>query len=250
LTTNGYATEQILSQFEYFLPRLARRRIAFTVNLSMDGVGDVHNRVRNNKRAFGHLEDTIHGLIELRTRHPFNLVLACTFTSSNADDAHNVLDYARARGLYVIFRNAFTINRIDNLLDFPTFVPTAEQLAELRDFYETTLGTYDQSHTRSMYYRMLLRMLNGGERDIPCLYRKAGLFIDNRGDMYVCTVFSDRLGNALTDDPESVYAASQGHRDELAGGACGGCSHDVTLFVPVRDQAWDRLKAAVTKVRR
>jgi MoaA/NifB/PqqE/SkfB family radical SAM enzyme len=250
LTSNGYATDKILAQFNEFLPVLRHRRIAFTVNLSMDGVGETHNQIRNNKRAFGHLEDTINGLVELQSRYPFNLVLACTLTRNNAGDAQNVLAYARSRGIYVIFRNAFSINRIENLVDFPTFAPTAEQLGELREFYEKTVLDYDKSHTRSMYYSMLIRMLGGGERDIPCLYRKAGLFIDHLGDMYVCTVFSQKLGNALTDDPEQVYAASTRHRQDLAESACGACSHDVTLYVPAIDQAWDRLKALVTRVRR
>lgn len=250
LTTNGYATDRIVEQFREFLPALAERDVAFSVNISMDGVGDVHNRVRNNKRAWGHLVDTLDELAVLREHHRFNLVLACTLSRGNAEDAPNVLEFARQRGLYVIFRNAFTVSRIGNLMDFESFSATPAQLAELMTFYDETLAAYDRSHARSTYYSMLVRMMQGGDRDIPCLYRKAGLFIDHLADMYVCTVFSERLGNAIADDPLEVYERSYEHRSELADGPCRRCSHDVTLYLPVLSQGWDRTKSAVTKVRR
>lgn len=250
LTSNGYATDRIVAAFERFLPDLARRRIGFSVNLSMDGVGEVHNKVRNNPKAFANLDATVTALRTLRARLPFNLVLAFTFTRSNVDDAENVLRYAEARGLYVIFRRAFTIDRIENHEIYADIEPTPEQDERLKRFIRDLRNRYDRSHARGLYYDMLLRMLDGAERDIPCLYRKAGLFVDHVGDMYVCTVFSKRLGSAVDEDPEEVYARSAGHREELACSDCRRCSHDVTLYTPFADQVADRVRAAVTKVRR
>ena len=250
LTSNGIATERILTSFEHFLPILARRRIGFSVNLSMDGVGAVHNEVRNNPKAWNNLESTIDGLIAMRRTMPFNLVLACTFTHSNVADAEHVLEYAKSRGVYVIFRRAFTIDRIGSRSEYERFAPTPDQQAALESFFRKVVSEYDRSHARSLYYRMLLRMMGGEERSISCLYRKAGLFIDHRGDMFVCTVFSKKLGNALTEDPEKLYFESRGYREDLACGDCKGCSHDVTLYTPFADQVVDRIKSAITRVRR
>ncbi len=250
LTSNGYATEKLVSSFESFIPALKRRGIRFSVNLSMDGVGDVHNQVRNNPKAWDHLDRTVSELVRLRRALPFNLVLACTFTRTNVGDAENVLEYAMERGIYVIFRRAFTINRIENLERYDAFAPTPEQDEKLEAFFRRLRDGYDRSHSRSLYYGMLLDMLGGSERSIPCLYRKAGLFIDHRGDMYVCTVFSEKLGNALEDDPEEIYFGSAGHRRELACGDCRRCSHDVTLYVPVLDQIADRVKSSITSIHR
>ena len=250
VTSNGYATARIIAQYEDFLPVLAERDVDFSVNISMDGVGDVHNAVRNNKRAWGHLENTLDALQALKDRYRFNLVLACTLTKTNVDDAPNVLSYAKRRGLYVIFRNAFTIERIENLLDFPTFALSESQLQAVQEFYEELVADYDPTVARREYYRMLLAMMQGAERSIPCLYRKAGLFVDHLGDMYVCTVFSDRIGNALEDDPEDLYVRSKAHRDDLACSACLGCSHDVTLYLPTLTQARDRLASRLSGIRR
>jgi MoaA/NifB/PqqE/SkfB family radical SAM enzyme len=250
LTSNGYATEKLLTDLEAFLPILRRKGIAFSVNLSMDGVDAVHNKVRNNPKAWAHLDRTVDELMTLRRALPFNLALACTFTRTNVDDAENVLAYARDKGIYVVFRRAFTINRIENGDLYDHIAPTPEQDEKLERFLRKIRHEYDRSHSRSMYYGMLIDMLGGSARSIPCLYRKAGLFVDHRGDMFVCTVFSEKLGNALEEDPEEIYFRSVEHRQELACGACQGCSHDVTLYVSVIDQVIDRVKSSITGIRR
>lgn len=250
LTSNGYATQKIVEQFSTFLPVLAERGISFSANFSIDGVGEVHNRIRNNKRAWGHLVDTLDELAALQDTYNFNMVLACTLSRENASDAPNVLDFAKRRGLYVIFRNATTIARIGNREDYGSFALGADQLEELKRFYTSLLADYDRSHARRRYYSMLLSMMDAADRSVPCLYRKAGLFVDHLGDMYVCTVFSEKLGNALERDPLEIYLGSEEHRQELGSGACAGCSHDVSLYLPTRSQAWDRARSAVTKVQR
>lgn len=250
LTSNGYATDAIVGGIERFVPALRAKDISFGVNLSMDGVGDVHNTVRNNPKAWDNLDATVRALMDLRKRLPFNLVLACTFTHSNVEDARRVLEYAKSHGVYVIFRRAFTINRIENENIFKGIEPSAAQDVLLKDFLRHVRQDYDRSHARSLYYEMLLQMMDGAERPLPCLYRKAGLFVDHVGDFFVCTVASKKLGNGLETDPETLYFGSAGYRNEMAAGPCRSCSHDVTLYTPLLHQIADRVKSAVTKVKR
>ncbi|MBX3131822.1 MAG: radical SAM protein [Gemmatimonadaceae bacterium] len=250
LTSNGFATEAIVDGVEHFVPRLRARGIAFGVNLSIDGIGKTHDKVRNNPKAWANLDASVQALVALRRRIPFNLVLACTFTHSNVDDAEAVLEYAKAHDVYVVFRRAAQINRIENQDLYAEVQPTAAQDTALKAFFEHVRTNYDRSHARRIYYGMLLEMLNGAERSVPCLYRKAGLFVDHHGDLYVCTVASKNLGSALERDAEELYFGSLAYRDEMACGPCRGCSHDVTLYTPLLDQVADRLRAAVTKVKR
>lgn len=250
LTSNGYATERIVASFEEFLPRLASKAIGFSVNLSIDGVGAVHNDIRGRNDAWPRLEQTLGELEKLRAILPFNLVLACTLSANNFSDARNVLEYGRRRGIYTIFRRAVSIERIENTQDFESFALTNDKNQELIEFLTETVQPYDRSYARSRYYKMLVAMLNGAERSIPCLYRKAGLFVDHKGDMFVCSVVSRPIGNALTDDAEAAYQASQATRDWLACGACKSCSHDVSLYLPFVGQVWHRVRANRTGIKR
>jgi MoaA/NifB/PqqE/SkfB family radical SAM enzyme len=250
LTSNGYATDAIVNGIASFVPSLRARGVSFSVNLSIDGVGQTHNTVRNNPRAWERLDSTVRALVDLRNRLPFNLVLACTFTHSNVQDADSVLEYAKAHGVYVIFRRAFTIDRIENQGIYAGIEPTPEQDVQIKAFLRRVREQYDRSRARGLYYDMLLDMLDGNNRTVPCLYRKAGLFVDHRGEFYVCTVFSKSIGNGLVDDPEEIYFRSGAHRNELAAQACAKCSHDVTLYTPLKEQVADRIRSSVTKVRR
>lgn len=250
LTSNGYATDAIVGGLERFVPQLKARGVSFGVNLSIDGVGAVHNTVRDNPKAWDNLDATVRALIDLKRRMPFNLVLACTFTHSNVGSAREVLEYAKAKGIYVVFRRASAINRIENENIFKSIEPSSEQDQVIAAFLRQLRHEYDRSHARTLYYDMLLSMMGGAERPIPCLYRKAGLFVDHLGDFYVCTVASKRLGNGLETDPEQLYFGSSKYRDEMAAGPCRSCSHDVTLYTPLLHQIGDRVKAAITKVKR
>ncbi|MCH9648538.1 MAG: radical SAM protein [Deltaproteobacteria bacterium] len=250
LTSNGFSTDKIVADLESFLPELRSRGVGFSVNLSMDGVGEVHNSIRGNDRAFERLEQTVERLQDLRRRLPFHLVLATTLTRNNLSDAMNVLGWAKERDLYVIFRNASAINRTHNSDDFESFALQPKEMEAAQSFYQHLLEKYDRSRARSTYYRMLLEMMQGARRSIPCLYRKAGLFVDHRGDMYVCTVHSRKVGNALEEDPEEVFFGSADHRTELACGDCRKCSHDVSLFLSPLSQVVDRARSMLTQIRR
>lgn len=251
ITTNGFDHQRIKDNLYTVVPDLHKNGVGVGVNMSMDGVGNVHDLIRNREGAFSNLEKTIDNLIELGKMCPsFNPVLAVTLSKNNCHDAENILDYAKKKNIYAIFRNAFTIKRIDNLENFDDFSLSSEQLEKLNTLYQKLLDDYDKSYTRRIYYKMLLQMMSGASRSVPCLYRKASLFIDHKANMYVCTVFSDKIGNALEDDLEVKYFKSIKHRQELKNNACKKCSHDVTLYLPLHLQVLNTVYAEMTGVQR
>jgi MoaA/NifB/PqqE/SkfB family radical SAM enzyme len=250
LTSNGYTPSALSAHLESCLPVLQSHRVGMSVNISIDGVGEVHDRVRGREGAFENLSTSVSVVLGLQQRYRVNLALACTITRGNLAGVRDVLEYAKRLGVYVIFRNGFTIRRIGSESTFGEFGVTPAQIPDVIDFYANAALRYDPTYQRREYYRMLLRMLKGGERDVPCLYRKAGLFIDHRGEMFVCTVFSDRIGSAIGEHAESQFLDSAEHRSELACRDCRKCSHDVTLYTSLVQQGMEKLRAHVTGVKR
>lgn len=77
---------------------------------------------------------------------------------------------------------------------------------------------------------MLLDMLGGSERTVPCLYRRAGLFIDHRGDMYV--------GSRAA--PSAFMTGAHGRSVSLRGTAPDGTSRPCsTLSIKRRRKLFD-----------
>lgn len=62
ITTNGFLTPRILECTEKILEKLEPKGIRLVMALAMDGIGEVHDKVRNYKDGWTKVNDTIQGL--------------------------------------------------------------------------------------------------------------------------------------------------------------------------------------------
>jgi MoaA/NifB/PqqE/SkfB family radical SAM enzyme len=79
LTTNGFLTDKVLSGTRLMAEEMKRAGLELVVVLAMDGVGEIHNRIRNVSNGWNKLAATIDGLVELRSRW-HNLVIGLKTT--------------------------------------------------------------------------------------------------------------------------------------------------------------------------
>ncbi len=72
--------------------------LLLSVRVSIDGIGDVHDQVRNVKSGFDKASRTIEAMQELAERSPhFQFGLASTIFSKNLDDAERISGNGRGR---------------------------------------------------------------------------------------------------------------------------------------------------------
>ena len=72
--------------------------------MSLDGIGDIHNEVRQVKRGFDKACQTIEAMQALSEKHPmFSFGIASTIFATNLEDAKNILAWARTKKLDVVF---------------------------------------------------------------------------------------------------------------------------------------------------
>ena len=71
------------------------RGVIFSTRVSIDGVGEMHNEVRQVKRGFDKANETIRAMQELQKRVPFNFGISTTIFNKNIDDAENILAWAK-----------------------------------------------------------------------------------------------------------------------------------------------------------
>src|SRR4029077_1381464 len=78
--------------------------VLISIRVSLDGIGDIHNQVRNVKRGFDKAVQTIEAMQALAKEHSnFSFGIAATIFATNMPDAENILAWARARQLDVVF---------------------------------------------------------------------------------------------------------------------------------------------------
>ncbi|MBM4429791.1 MAG: radical SAM protein, partial [Chloroflexi bacterium] len=100
ITTNGLNTERVVRQCAGLLELCAKQGIGLFAGISLDGLGEVHDRMRNIPEAFAKVQNTVQELQSLRT-HGLRLGISCTLTSRNLHDAENVGHWTEERGLPV-----------------------------------------------------------------------------------------------------------------------------------------------------
>lgn len=92
LTTNGLLTGRIVSAVRQVLEECPHLMVK--VPLSIDGVGEVHDRIRGVPGLFGRLVETCRGLEALRRSRP-NLIINATtvFSKYNLDETEETIKY-------------------------------------------------------------------------------------------------------------------------------------------------------------
>src|SRR5207253_8272104 len=80
-----------------------QRGVIFSTRVSIDGVGEMHNEVRQVKQGFEKALQTIRAMQELQKRVPFNFGVSATIFNKNIDDTENILAWAKREKLDIVF---------------------------------------------------------------------------------------------------------------------------------------------------
>jgi MoaA/NifB/PqqE/SkfB family radical SAM enzyme len=94
IPTNGVLTDRIVQSIEAMLARCPEA--FFNINLSLDGIGEDHDRLRGLEGCFSKLCETHGRLRELREGHEqLSVNVLSTITSGNAGRVMEIIDYVK-----------------------------------------------------------------------------------------------------------------------------------------------------------
>jgi MoaA/NifB/PqqE/SkfB family radical SAM enzyme len=193
ITTNGFLTGRVLAAVEPVAADYAGRGLGLVFACAMDGIGEVHDRIRGYRGGWAKLDRTIAGLAALRERHG-NLVLGLKMTVSphNVDQMDAVAAYAEEHEMFTIISPCIlTPARYGNL-------DLEEDLAFSEADIEAMKEFYRGSRFRWSYFaRELLRYLDEGKMHKPCTAGFNYAFIRSTGELYPCPLIDFSPGNVL-----------------------------------------------------
>jgi sulfatase maturation enzyme AslB (radical SAM superfamily) len=210
------------------------RGVMFSARVSIDGIGDIHNDVRQVKRGFDKALETIRAMQALQERVPFNFGISTTLFSRNIDDAENVLAWAKREHLDIVFNMVrFTEPMLGNADLAGTVKPVGHDEQRIREFLLDRVREDPLLDGQSYIHMHYADMIgNGYHRLEPCPFQTQGVMLNPDGGMFFCEN-SDVIGNAVTEDPEELYfrASSQKHRAWIRDEKCPGCLSPCQLNV-------------------
>ncbi len=226
INTTGLTPHRGIPMLTKIAEMCHERGVIFSTRVSIDGVGDMHNQVRQVKKGFDKASETINAMRELQKRVPFNFGISTTIFSMNLDDAENILAWARRENLDIVFNMVrFTDPMLGNAELAETCKPIGKEEERMRQFFMDRVRMDPLLDGQNYIYMHYADMIaNGYHRLAPCPFQSQGIMVNPNGDLFFCEN-SEVVGNVLEEDPGDIYfrESSQAHRQWIKDEKCPTC---------------------------
>jgi MoaA/NifB/PqqE/SkfB family radical SAM enzyme len=227
INTTGLTPHRAIPMLTRIVKFCAERGLLVSIRVSLDGIGDVHNQVRHVKRGFDKASQTIDAMQALASETPsFSFGIASTIFATNMPDAENILAWARAKKLDVVFNMLrFTDAMLHNKeLEARIGFGRSEEDFMRQFFLDRVQEESVLSGQAFMYLHYADMIANGYHRTMPCPFQSQGLLLNPNGDLHYCEN-SEKLGNVLEASVETLYFKAENlrHRQHLKDSVCPTC---------------------------
>jgi sulfatase maturation enzyme AslB (radical SAM superfamily) len=226
INTTGLTPHRAIPMITKVAEACHEKGVIFSTRVSIDGVGEMHNEVRQVKNGFAKASETIKALREAQKRVPFNFGVSATIFNKNIDDCENILAWSRKEGLDIVFNMVrFSDPMLGNADLGNTVKPIGRDEERLRKFFLERVRMdplMDGQNYIHMHYADMIG--NGYHREAPCPFQTQGIMLNPDGGLFFCEN-SEVVGNVLTEDPEELYfrVTSQKHREWIRDTQCPTC---------------------------
>jgi len=187
ISTNGFATEIILEKMKKILTIDPEINVA----VSLDGVGKVHEEVRNIPDAFNKVMNTLHGLKAMGAK---NLRLAYTIGDYNFAELKKIYELSKQEGVEMTIAAVHSSDIFFNINN--EMKATKEIAAELSWLSRQELRGWNPKHWLRAYFAYgLAKFVSTGKRVLPNYSGILDCFVDPWGDVYPCDIANEKIGN-------------------------------------------------------
>jgi MoaA/NifB/PqqE/SkfB family radical SAM enzyme len=202
-------TNSILSTIPEKVQRIAEScpESQLIINLSLDGVGEKHDRIRGIPGNFAKFERTLRALLELRQSLPnLNLGIHSVVSVFNVNDLDEIIEYASSSGA-----DQFITEIAEPRVELDTVgLPITPEKSDYSRAIDTLVDHIRQQEFRGVariteafrveYYQFVKRVLEEEDQVLPCYAGWASAQIYSDGTVWPCCVRADNLGNLREHD--------------------------------------------------
>jgi MoaA/NifB/PqqE/SkfB family radical SAM enzyme len=200
IPTNGLLTNRILDQVDQVCAAAPHCQIG--INLSLDGIGQEHDEIRNVPGNWDRAMKTWQGLRELQPKHE-NLVLS-VHTVVSKFNVQRIRDIVEE--LESLQPDSLITEVAEERVELGTMgwdiTPPAEEYAPIADYLSARVGVLPTRGLarftrafRAQYYQLAKRILHEQVQVIPCQAGWASGHIAPNGDVWTCCVRAEPVGN-------------------------------------------------------
>jgi len=208
VTTNGLLTDRVAPTVEKILPALQKQNIDLVVVCALDAVSDLHDQIRNFPNAWSKVSHTIDALCRLREKTS-NLIVGVktTILPLNIDELDGIAAYAEERGLFTIISPCIiTEGRYLNPDRAEDLSFSTQDTRKMIDFFASDRFQW------SFHGQSLIDFFKTGSMKKPCSCGFNYFFVRSNGEMHLCPLIKESVGNVTSRDAASLYYSDAANR--------------------------------------
>ncbi len=224
ISTNGFQHRRIL----HAAPSLMKIGRKVGIAVSLDGIGEIHDRIRGTGGGFEKVIETLKQLGKMGYR---NVRVAFTAQKENVKHLGAVYDLSRQFGFQ------FTTSVAQNSdFYFSTDENQKVEPGKLRDemryvMRKELLSLSPKRWLRSYFYSGVLQYNDRGSRMLGCRAGRDSFFLDPEGNVYPCLTLERGMGNILENTFDDIW---QGEAATGARKAVDTCSMPCWMICTAR----------------
>ena len=241
INSHGFHTERVIHQARLISQYCEERELRFSLRVSLDGVGKVHEDVRRIPRGFEKIVETLKGLKAVAKEHEFSLGISSTLMPTNVYDAPNLQKFAEEQGIDIAYYIAWiSEDSFRNAEEGENLVLDEKAKSFLVDFFKERMKEGSLLDGKLYLYDFLVRLLRGESvRKMPCPFANQGLMMDANGDIHYC-INSRKIGNVFERPIADIYydPDNLAFRKSLPETHCPTCYTDCLAPVAARKRVY------------
>ena len=217
--------EGVVRTLEY-LRRHGADRVPLTVKPSLDGVGEVHDRVRGVPGNFEKVVETVEMLKRVRASYPnLHVELGTVVSRMNLDHVKETADFVHQWEGIESYRNEIAEERTEFFNVGDAITPSADEYAELMKHFSSKtrenirkkrrLARVTES-LRLVYYEYAGRIVKEKRQVLPCYGGITNAHMNPYGQIWPCAVlgYDQPMGNVrdFNYDFQALWNSEQARR--------------------------------------
>jgi MoaA/NifB/PqqE/SkfB family radical SAM enzyme len=186
-SSNGFNPALLKKRVMAIIHAMDREKVhQLTYNISIDGTGETHDRIRGIKDGYKRSMESIDILNRIRESYPINVSINTVIQPENLNELDKIREVAREKHVQAVFSPL-----VDDAFFASENVGTSMVFNEkdLKRFKDFIVRTYNgAADPAGLFWSRYLSMLEGAGRWMPCGFERFALVLEPAGDLRVCTM--------------------------------------------------------------
>jgi MoaA/NifB/PqqE/SkfB family radical SAM enzyme len=235
IISHGFNTNRALKAFEKIYTACRENSVSFHVSISLDGVGKIHDEVRQIPNGFSKTVSTIDELIKNQHKYCDSYDVACTVVKQNIDNLVELNEFSKVKGYKIKYRLGVSNKRIESdlLLEQYTVLSDKEYKQSAVEFFHYLMSNAKDINEKFKYFSIVYWLTKSNpKRLLGCIWKDEGITLDSRGELYYCAVESEKLGTLRNGKDSNIGTdvffdkVNIEQRKSIIKNKCDSCIHD------------------------